>query len=108
MSLTSEELDIVLRLLAAKLPGVVRSLGEGGNGWRQILTIACWLLTACLNRHPEYADNVTELMEALPPYYATAEVAVAQEHPATVSQLIDKDVAWILIPGVDKPQAITN
>jgi hypothetical protein len=98
MELSDEELTIVLKLIRAKLPAILSALDEGGNGWRQILTLSCYLMAATLNRHPEYAENVAQLMPALGAFYAQADADFAASSSALWRSLVEDDVATILIP----------
>ncbi len=93
-----EELEVVLRLLSSKLPAVIDALNAGQNGWKQTFVMASYLLAATLNRHPEYAGNVFALLTAFQSFYPVLEAEFAQQNPGLVSELIQKDTVYILLP----------
>ena len=92
------ELAVVMKLLGSKLPPVLKALEQGGNGWKQVMTCACYLLAAVLNRHPEYGEAVGRLLVSFDQFYPEAEAAFARQQPGLVSELIKNDVVLIVLP----------
>ncbi len=108
LPLEPEELQIVLRLLAKQLPPVLSALEQGGNGWKQTMSIACYLLAATFNRHPEYLPAAFSLLGALERFYPQADAAFAKANPGLASQLIREDVAFFAVPSAEEEKnAIT-
>ena len=95
---SQEEMQVLLRLITKKLPAVLAALDEGGNGWKQTMTLACYLLAIILNRHPEYTGSVFSLLNAFQDHYPGVEAAFTAENPSLVSELIKQDTAFFLLP----------
>ncbi len=106
--LSPDELRVVLHMLAKQLPPVLSVLEQGGNGWKQTMTIACYVLAATFNRHPEYMPAAFSLLGALESFYPQADAAFAQANPGLASQLIRDDVAFFAVPSQEEEKnAIT-
>lgn len=96
--LTEEELSVVLRLVRKKLPPVLEALERGGSGWKQVMTLASYLLAATFNRHPELVSVHLSLIQALETAYPKVEAAFAAQAPSIVSDLLQRDVAFFVLP----------
>ncbi len=92
------ELAVVLRLVAKQLPPVLSALEQGGNGWKQSMTLACYILAGVFNRHPEYLPAAFSLLGALESFYPQADAEFAKLNPGLASQLIRDDVAFFVLP----------
>lgn len=99
-----QELEVVLRLVASKLPPVIAALEQGGNGWKQCMSLACYLLATVLNRHPEYTGNAFALLSALGDHYPHVEAGFAADNPGLMSELIKQDIAFFLLPDTNAIQ----
>ncbi len=106
--LTEEELAVVLRLVRKKLPPVLDALERGGAGWKQTMTLASYLLAVTFNQHPELVVDHLALMQALETAYPKVEAAFAAQDPATVSELLRKDVAFFVLPEESKQEGRTS
>lgn len=106
--LTTEQLDVILRLVGNKLPPVLEALRNNDCGWNSIMTIACYLLAATFNRHPELLPAAFSLLGALESFYPQAEAEFARLHPDAVSKLIADDVSFFVIPENSKVEQKNN
>lgn len=98
VELAPEELDVVLRLLGNKLPPVLAVLRDNECGWKSIMSVACYLLAATFNRHPDYLPAAFSLLGALESFYPQAEAEFAKQNPVMVSKLIEENVAFFVLP----------
>lgn len=102
--LSDDELQVVLRMVGKQLPPVLSALEQGGNGWKQTMTLCSYLLAGVFNRHPEYMPAAFSLLGALESFYPQADAAFAQANPGLASQLIKDDVAFWVIPDQETSQ----
>ena len=111
-TLGPDELTVVLKVLAAKLPPVLRALEEGHSGWKQILVIASYLIAGTLDRHPELFEAYIRLFSTFGEVYPQAAEAFARLNPTVAAKVLQDDVAYFVVPTADaalgtEPQADT-